>query len=64
MLARTREYLGGGGPRVLRKLGSRPAYSGMLPCFLGGRRSRFVSAVSSASISTGRVRRGSITSST
>ena len=38
--------------------------SGMFPCLRGGRRSRFVSAVSSASISTGRVRRGSITSST
>ena len=38
--------------------------SGMLPCLRGGRRSRFVIAVFSASISTGRVRRGSITSST
>ena len=36
----------------------------MFPCLRGGRRSRFVRAVSSASISTGRVRRGSITSST
>jgi hypothetical protein len=42
----------------------RPPQSGMFPCFRGGRRSRFVRAVSSASISTGRVRRGSITSST
>jgi hypothetical protein len=40
------------------------AHSGMLPCLRGGRRSRFDRAVSSASISTGRVRRGSITSST
>ena len=39
-------------------------YSGMLPCLRGGRGSRFVIAVRSASISTGRVRRGSITSST
>ena len=41
-----------------------PRYSGMLPCLRGGRGSRFVIAVRSASISTGRVRRGSITSST
>ena len=40
------------------------AYSGMFPCLRFGRGSRFVSVVSSASISTGRVRRGSITSST
>ena len=39
-------------------------HSGMFPCLRGGRRSRFVIAVRSASISTGRVRRGSITSST
>ena len=39
-------------------------YSGMLPCFRFGVGSRFVSAVSSAETSTGRVRRGSITSST
>ena len=39
-------------------------HKGMLPCFRRGRGSCFGSAVSSASISTGRVRRGSITSST
>ena len=44
--------------------GSRHGYRGMLPCLRRGRGSAFVSAVSSASISTGRVRRGSITSST
>ena len=42
----------------------RANYSGMLPCLRAGRGSRFVIAVRSASISTGRVRRGSITSST
>jgi hypothetical protein len=42
----------------------RGGQSGMFPCFRGGRRSRLGRAVSSASISTGRVRRGSITSST
>jgi hypothetical protein len=36
----------------------------MLPCLRGGRFSRFVIAVLSASINTGRVRRGWITSST
>ena len=36
----------------------------MLPCLRGGVRSRLVIAVRSASIRTGRVRRGSITSST
>ena len=39
-------------------------YSGMLPCLRFGVGSRFVSAVSSAETSIGRVRRGSITSST
>ena len=39
-------------------------YSGMFPCFRFGFGSRFVSAVSSAEISTCRVRRGWITSST
>ena len=39
-------------------------HSGMFPCLRGGRRSRLVIDVCSASISTGRVRRGSITSST
>jgi hypothetical protein len=48
----------------IRALAERDDYSGMLPCLRGGRDSRFVSAVSSASMSTGRVRRGSITSST
>jgi hypothetical protein len=38
--------------------------SGMLPCFFGGLRSRFVRSVSSASISRGRVSRGSMMSST
>ena len=38
--------------------------SGMFPCFRFGFGSRFVSAVSSAEIKTGRVRRGSMTSST
>jgi hypothetical protein len=38
--------------------------SGMFPCFRFGFSSRFVSAVSSAEHSTGRVRRGAITSST
>ena len=40
------------------------AQSGMLPCLRCGRGSRFGSAVSSAEIRIGRVRRGSITSST
>jgi hypothetical protein len=47
--------------------GHRPAsvaQSGMLPCLRRGRGSAVVSDVSSASMSTGRVRRGSITSST
>jgi hypothetical protein len=39
-------------------------YSGMFPCFFGGLRSRFVRNVSSASISRGRVSRGSMMSST
>ena len=43
---------------------SADAYKGMLPCLRRGRGSSLVSAVASASISTGRVRRGSITSST
>ncbi len=48
---------------------SRPAsaaasHNGMFPCRRFGRSTRLVSAVSSASISTGRVRDGRITSST
>src|SRR5207253_7010866 len=39
-------------------------YSGMFPCLRRGRGSCFVSAVSNASMSTGLVRLGSITSST
>ncbi len=39
-------------------------YKGMLPCLRGGRRSRLVSAVASASQRIGRLRLGSITSST
>ena len=56
--------------RKRRRTGDTPSsarqltYKGMLPCFRCGFGSRFVSAVSSAEISTGRVRRGSITSST
>ena len=55
--------------RTLTQRPSRPngygrCYSGMFPCLRRGRGSRFVSAVSSADTSTGRVRRGSITSST
>src|SRR5207249_2128619 len=61
---------GGGGPR---RLGAHrvpaaappavPRYRGMLPCFLGGFLSRFVSSVASASIRRGRVSRGSMMSS-
>ncbi len=39
-------------------------YSGMFPCFFDGLRSRFVARVRSASMSRGRVSRGSMTSST
>ena len=60
----------GGVPRPLHRDGATgrgcgvDCHSGMLPCFRFGFGSRFVSAVSSAEKSTGRVRRGSITSST
>ena len=53
-------------PTRLRRPGAgrgRWRQSGMLPCFRFGPGSRLVSAVSSAEMSTGRVRRGSITSS-
>src|SRR5256886_7155509 len=40
-----------------------PTQSGMLPCFLGGRVSRFVRSTVNASITRGRVSAGSITSS-
>lgn len=50
------------GPRAPAQ--SAGPYRGMFPCLRRGRGSRFVSAVSSAEISTGRVRRGSMTSST
>ena len=38
-------------------------YNGMLPCFLGGLRSRLVSSAPSAAISLARVCRGKMTSS-
>ena len=57
-VARGREAGAGVVERRLRN------HRGMLPCFRFGRSSAFVNAVSSASINTGRVRRGSITSST
>ena len=50
--------------RQQRRQRRRPAHSGMLPCRRLGRSTRLVSAVSSASISTGRVRDGRMTSST
>ena len=40
------------------------AHSGRFPCFFGGLRSRLDASVSSASISRGRVSRGSMMSST
>ena len=40
------------------------SHSGMFPCFRGASVSRFVSSISSALISRGRVSRGSMTSST
>lgn len=60
----------GGGRRIRPLPPSRPApaggvrYSGMFPCLREGRRSRLLRAVSRASMRTGRVRRGSMTSST
>ncbi len=57
---RVRTRLRLGGVRVHVSLDQ----SGMFPCFRFGFGSRFVSAVSSAEIKTGRVRRGSMTSST
>jgi hypothetical protein len=54
-----------GRPRRRRPAGVGPsAYSGMFPCLRAGRGSCFVSAVSRAEISAGRVRCGSMTSST
>ena len=43
---------------------ARPGHSGMFPCLRGGVSTRLVRARASASIRAGRVRRGSITSST
>ncbi len=49
---------------IMRANAQIQAYSGMLPCFFGGLVSRLLASSSSAWISTGRVRCGSITSST
>ena len=40
-----------------------PAHNGIFPCFFGGLRSRLPRSIRSASISRGRLSRGSITSS-
>src|SRR5512147_1827956 len=50
--------------RDLAAVRDQDLHKGMLPCFLGGLRSRLVASVRSASMSRQRVSRGSITSST
>jgi hypothetical protein len=56
--------LWGPGPDMAEAATALGGQSGMLPCLRFGFGSRFVFATSSAEISTGRVFRGSITSST
>ena len=51
-------------PRDGHRVGALNDYRGMFPCLRGGRRSRLVRAVASASQRMGRLRLGSITSST